>query len=200
MKKLVRALALTPTTVAALCLGCSDPPAPPAQGAVEITINAESSGACSHASGQATAPQDPPGNPNAVATALSCDLSRGCKPDQYVRVDGDSGSSVSCTVSPSGDGFGVSVSISDGSRLTFAASGSVNGSGGTMQISQSGANTNHEGLYDSTCTITIDPNRGLVKKGAIWARFDCPHFAAQNSAGGEQCDAVGSFIFENCGS
>jgi len=174
-------------------------PAPPARGAVEITIDA-TAGGCTHASGQITAPADPPGQPNAVDAALNCDISKGCKPDQFVLVDGDSGESVSCSVSVAGDGYAVDLAVVSGSRMTFRASGTVNASGGTMQISEQGANTAGDGLYASACMVTIGPNLGTVKKGAIWARFECPHFAPQNSAAPDQCDAVGTFMFENCGS
>src|SRR5689334_20862855 len=94
------------TASLALCFSaaCSDPPTPPAQGAMTEAIQPNGNGVGCPASGpDFTAPgnADPVGGTTAT---LNCDLSAGtgCAPNQNIVVDGDQNASVSCTVSGGG--------------------------------------------------------------------------------------------------
>src|SRR5574341_1275135 len=89
---------------AALAASCSDPPAPPAQGAVAESISSTPGMACQATTAEFTAPAliDPV---NGTHASLFCDLSSGtgCKPNANVVVDGDNGAQVHCTVTGAGN-------------------------------------------------------------------------------------------------
>lgn len=191
-------LSLPTSTVASFALifsaACSDPPSPPAQGAVAETIQP-------NASGNGCTPAGPPfaAPPLAdaitgTAASLGCDTSQGgCKPDANVVVDGDQGASVSCSVSGSGP-FAVQASLSQG-IVALNILGTVSATGGKVNLSSTHAGFS---LRDEQCDIFIEPNKGEIKPGAIWARFDCENFADPSIATPPGCAAVGKFIFENC--
>jgi hypothetical protein len=192
-----------PSSVAlGLFLGCSDPPSPPAQAAVGITVLPASGGQCPVPGNPIVVPPDPAGQPNAVNLALLCDLTvASCKPDNYVVVHGSNGVVVDCTVSPKGDGsFDIQARV-ETTRLNFSASGNVTATGGNLsvnvyeQTSGRSLDDNHTG-----CKITIPPNQGTVKKGALWARFSCDALVDSKDSSGAVCKASGQFIFENCAS
>jgi hypothetical protein len=196
--KLAHLITLPLTVAFGLSLSCSDPPTPPAQAAVAITIGV-GAGACRIAGGEITTPPDKPGNVGEVSGALSCNLqTAGCSPDAHVVVQGDPNTTVTCSVAPNGASFDVSVSVISGSRMSFSASGSVNTDGGALAVYEFDQSTQAT-LSDPACAITILNNLGTVKKGAIWARFNCSNFTDPTAAGGTSCNATGEFIFENCG-
>lgn len=181
----------------ALCLSaaCSDPPTPPAQGAVAESIQPNGGGTgCNASSAVFTAP----GNADPVSgtfATLNCDLSAGtgCAPNQNIVVDGDSNASVNCSVSGGGT-YNVNATLSQGD-VEFSISGSISDTGGTAAVSSS-HNTFH--LQDLACNITITPNKGQIKAGAIWADFDCKKFGDPSVGQDPGCEAMGKFIFENC--
>jgi hypothetical protein len=183
------------TFIALFCsLACSDPPTPPAQGAVAESIQPTAGGnGCQASAAEFTAP----GNADPVTgthASLFCDLSAhtGCAPNSNLVVDGDSNASVSCTVTAGGS---VSGTISQGDVL-FSISGTLQPNGGKAFVSSSHTQ-NH--LQDAQCDITINqPNTGQMKEGAIWADFNCTNFG-DISTGSTGCTATGKFIFENCG-
>lgn len=177
-------------------LACSDPPSPPAQGAVAETISTApgAQSACQGSSAPFTAPAntDPV---NGTYQTLNCDTSMpGCKPNANVAVDGDN-ASVTCTVSGGGDSFSVNgvlstttVGFSVQSKAPFGAAG------GKAFVSSS---HDQHSLQDPDCDITVLPNKGEIKPGAIWATFNCPKFG-DPSTGEFTCVASGQFLFENC--
>jgi hypothetical protein len=196
-------LALAPLPlVLMLSHGCSDPPAPPAEAALTLNIKTTSGAHCAAPIGQLSIP-------TAMAAAsvlqeLNCDLSTGCKVDDYVLVDRDQGATVSCTVSPAGDNYTVSLNLNyDGSAvgqpsMFFTATGSVSATGGQLSVTENNSVAGAGGQQDG-CLVTIMPPRGLVKKGSIWASFDCPMFRDPSNIGDTGCDMQGIFLFENCG-
>src|SRR4051794_2312299 len=123
--KLVRVIAVPSGLVLGSFFGCSDPPSPPAQAGIGITV-LPAAGQCPVPGSPITVPPDPAGQPNAVNGALLCDLTNAsCKPDDYVVVNGDGDATVTCTVSPQGDGtFNIDLQVST-ARLSFSASGKV---------------------------------------------------------------------------
>lgn len=138
-----------------------------------------------------------------VIQELACDLSRGCKPDDYVVVDRDQGSTVSCIVAPVGDNFDVRLSLvvdgsaANGVSMNFSVAGTVSNAGGTADITESNS-VAQGGGSQADCTLTITPPTGLVAKGKIWASFDCPAFRDPNNIGDTGCDLSGQLLFENC--
>jgi hypothetical protein len=175
--------------------GCSSPPAPPPQAALTVSVDHEANFACGYSQGkQSSVPTD-----TAVYTNLiSCDLMTGCKPDQNVVVDGAQGASVSCTVHSDGN---VSLLLNAAGAGFSAVTGTTPldpATGGTMDISESDPNSPTP-LEDRACNVTITPNHGVFKGGAIWATFDCLDFEDPTAPMGTQrCEAKGAFIFENC--
>lgn len=194
-----RSIAWNATCVSGSCqpsrLGIGgDPASPPAQGAVVESI-APTPGATTRCQAS-TAPFSAPANSDPVSgtfQTLNCDLTvPGCKPNANVLVDGDN-SSVQCTVSGS-DSFNVSATLSS-SSVGFSVQGTLTAAGGNAFVTSSHDQHN---LQDSTCDITIEPNQGEIKPGAIWATFNCTAFG-DISTGESSCTATGKFLFENCG-
>jgi hypothetical protein len=140
-----------------------------------------------------------------VYEALNCDLSAGCKPDEYVVVDGDRGATVSCTVAPSTEGFTVSARLSyDGTStgdqsLTFGLSGLLSPTGGMAAVTEQNSVSMGSGT-DRACTVTISPPRGLVKSSGIWANVQCDDFRNSTDISETGCSLSGTFLFENCAS
>jgi len=173
---------------------CSDPPSPPAQGAVAETISPNAMGGCTPAGPPFAAPPLPDAISGTAAT-LNCDTSNpGCKPDTNVVVDGDQGASVSCSVTGGGSSFQIQASLSQG-IVALNVLGTIAATGGKVTLSSSHAGFT---LRDDQCDLVIAPGKGSVKPGAIWAHFDCEHFADPTIATPPGCAAIGTFIFENC--
>jgi hypothetical protein len=193
---LARVIAAPLSIALALSVGCSDPPSPPAQGAVTIVVQPNTTGRCDASGPERSFPGDP-----AVGDRLQCSLANpDCgKPNDLVVVDGATNSHVACTVAASGDKFEVNVVLDVQPNVRFQATGLIGPSGGSLNISASGSVLNGNGLAGS-CTLDIVPNFGLVKPGAIWAHYKCDAFGDPKSPSGAPCTAEGRFIFENCGS
>jgi hypothetical protein len=199
--KLVRVIAVPPGIALGLFLGCSDPPSPPAQAAVGITV-LPVNGQCPFPGSPIVVPPDSAGQPNEVNGALLCDLTTpGCKPDAHVVVHGDNGVAVQCTVSPKGDGsFDIQVSV-ETTRLNFSASGNVTATGGIVSVNVYESSSDRSITDDHTgCKVSIPANQGTVKKGALWARFSCDSLVDPKDSARTPCKASGQFIFENCAS
>jgi hypothetical protein len=182
------------TAVLALgALSCSDPVAPPAQGAFLATIKAPSPA--------------PSGKSCPTSVSFTYDAPRilESKPiealdqDTYLHklIDGEDNAQVSCKVTASQ----FSGRIVLGGRALSIASGTLGADRkGTAQITV----TNSEGLSGSlispTPNCTIDAAKGTnnnfqVEPGHIWASFSCPSVEA---APNEYCTASGFFVLENC--
>ena len=181
--------------LALFSFACSDPPSPPNQGAVleYVQTTPGAKVGCSGSGPQFTAPP----NADAVsgtANSLNCDISTGCKPNANIVVDGDQGATVKCSVTGGGDSFSVSANLAQGD-VAFSIQGTLGGTGGKAFVSSAHA---QHGLQDTQCDITIEPNKGSILAGAIWASFNCTKFG-DPSIGEDSCTATGKFIFENCG-
>jgi hypothetical protein len=175
-------------------LACSDPPSPPNQGAVveSISPTVGATEACQASTAPFTAP--PNTDPvNGTSQTLNCDVSiPGCKPNANVAVDG-SGASVKCTVSGGPDSYNVNAVLAQG-LVGFSMSGTFGPGGGKGYVSSDYQQYN---LSDQNCDITIVPNQGEIKPGAIWASFNCTKFG-DPTTGQFGCTASGKFLFENC--
>jgi hypothetical protein len=195
---LARVIAAPLSIALGLSVGCSDPPSPPAQGALTLTVSPGASGGQCNATGpERLFPNDP-----AVEDRLGCSLAtpNQCgKPDDLVVVDGASSSHVSCTVAANGDKFDVNLVLDIQPNVRFQATGQIGATGGTLNISTSGQVLSGNGL-SGDCTFEVVPNFGLVKPGAIWGHYNCPTFGDPKSPSGASCQSDGRFIFENCGS
>ncbi|HEX4337388.1 MAG TPA: hypothetical protein VH062_15840 [Polyangiaceae bacterium] len=197
--KFARLAALPLPFVLCMSHGCSDPPAPPAQAALTFATNPSPGLQCTTTNPQLSIPAS---NSTGVLQELNCDLSAGCKPDDYVVVDRDRGANVSCIVAPQGDGYTVSLSLNyDGDAvmaptISFSVTGTVSATGGMVNISQT--NSQFGGGQDPACTVTIAPPKGVVGKGKIWGNFSCMNFRDTHNIGDTGCNMNGIFLFENC--
>src|SRR5947207_2908841 len=97
--KLAR-VAAAPLLILALCMpqACSDPPSPPAQGAVTVIIQPGTMGKRCPPTLTHNQVSMPASDASGVYSELiGCDLSMSCKPDKYVVVDRDRGATISCS-------------------------------------------------------------------------------------------------------
>lgn len=176
----------------ALAVSCSDPPSPPAQGALTIIVQPLGGGSClSHA--QLTAPVD-----FDVYTNLTCNVAEdSCQPNDLVVVDGADGVDLSCTVASDGDGYRVAGSLRLPGIVDFGVASNAplreGANPGGIQVFE-WASATGESQSDPACDVTIRKIQG----GAILANFSCGAFGKQTSASEPACSAQGSFILENC--
>jgi hypothetical protein len=198
----VARFAAAPLAVAlSLLTACSDPPAPPAQGAVSLKVGVTPGKICSHTNGQISMPMNVAG----VLESLNCDLSQGCKPDEYVVVNRDRGTTVTCTVAPNGNNFNVSARLSvDGTStgdvsLNFGITGNNIGptGGGPVGVTQLNS-VSMGGGKDDACTLSINAPRGLIKKGGVWGSVHCDNFVNPTDISETGCTLDATFLFENC--
>jgi hypothetical protein len=175
---------------------------PMPQGAIEFKSSVAPGMLCSHTHTFISAPSNVAAG---VLDALSCDLSTGCKPDQYVVVDRDRGATVTCLVASNGSDFSVSTRLSvDGTStgepsISFQLNGVLSPTGGTATISEQNS-IGGGGGNDSMCTVYIQQPRGLVKSGGIWGSFQCENFRNPSDISETGCLLEGYFLFENCDS
>jgi hypothetical protein len=174
--------------------GGGDPPIPPAQGAVTETIAQTAGGSsCSAVSLPFAAPPNADPVTGTIQT-LNCDLTASeCRPTANVVVDGDN-ATVKCTISGNPDSFDVNATLKQG-ELLFDIRGTLSAIGGNAFVASS-----HDGhnLQDASCDVIIEPNKGEIKAGAIWAAFNCVAFGDPSTVEGPGCTATGKFLFENC--
>jgi hypothetical protein len=169
------------------------------QGAVTFKISPTAGRVCSHTNGQLSAPINVAG----VIQALACDLNEGCKPDEFVVVDGDRGTSVACQVRSSGGSFDVSLSLAlDGTptgseSIQFQANGVLSPTGGMMAVTETNT-VSAGGGKDDSCSVTVTPNSGRLEAGTVWANFLCENFRDPVDLGETGCTVDGVFLFENC--
>jgi hypothetical protein len=179
------------------CLCGPEPPPPPMQGAVAAIVQAKSVAVvgCSVAGRTFVAPPDVDAG-TVTFESLHCDLGAGtgCEPNANVVVDGDQGVRVDCQVVECPDTFVVSASIRQGD-FEFAIAGTFGPDGGKAFV----AFRDEPAIIgvDSECDVTIEPNKGHLVPGAIWASFNCTEFG-DRSIGETSCTATGKFLFENC--
>jgi hypothetical protein len=185
------------TAVFALgALGCSDPVAPPAQGAILARVRV---------------PSPPIAEKQCrVGGAFSFDVPdiASTKPvealdqDTYLHrvVDGENGASVSCSVSGSST-FTFSGEVRSGAKGIRFASGTLGADlKGTAVITIIDSTRLSTPLASPGATCVIDAaaaanNRFQVKGGSIWASYSCPTVEAPPT---DACAADGIFVLENC--
>lgn len=172
-----------------------------AQGAVTFKVGVAPGKTCSHTNGQVSIPLNVAG----VFSALNCDLTEGCRPDEFVAVDRDRdrGTNVTCSVRSNGGSFDVSLSLAFDGTLTgdpslqFQANGALSPTGGTLAISEANS-VSGGGGSDSACSVTVDANHGRLEAGTTWAKFHCDDFRDPSDISETGCIADGIFLFQKC--
>ena len=194
--KSARVVAAIASLALAPVVACSDPPSEPAQGALTVTVldSTASGPVCQSTHGQLNLPADT----RVYDELMSCDLSKGCKPSELVVVNRAEGADVQCTVRASGDGYQVSLMISRQPYVLLQVTGNIGPTGGTVTIGESAELGGGTTINDTKCNVSIQPNVGTVKPGAIWARFTCDNATVRGDPSGAACKIEGAFIFENC--
>lgn len=175
-------------------LGCSDPVAPPAQGAFVASVRTPS--------------PRPDGTMCAglpftydVPAVIERNPVEQLDQDTYKHkaVDGENGAAVSCSVK-GGSTFTFSGDISAGVKA-LRIEGSLGADlKGTARVTVVNAQLLSSPLAspEANCVVNAakgDGNNFQVKAGHIWASFDCPLVSAPPS---EACSAKGFFVLENC--
>lgn len=185
------------TAVLALgALSCSDPVAPPAQGAFIATVSAVSPAM--------------PGKFCPVPASSSFDVPsiRETMQDQVLTenrylhkvVDGEGGAGVRCSVKAGGGGFTFSGKITAGVRALEISSGTLGADKkGTARFvlanSQGLSSPLASQMADCTVNAAAMGSSFQVDKGHMWASFRCTAVEAPPT---EYCQADGIFVLENC--
>jgi hypothetical protein len=203
LKNFARVLAVPAGISLCSLLACSDPPKPPAQGVVQISVE-PGAGSCSATHGTFSNPVE-----TQQATVrnelLNCDPTSGqpCRPDTVIATDG-ADTDISCAVSGAADGYNISINfcnanscINNGNHpFSFVANGTISPTGGQIYV---GSTHQTDALSDDKCDITIlHGSGGQLAGGTIWASFSCPNFISNGNPSSTQCAATGAFLFENC--
>ena len=166
----------------------------PTEAAAHITVTQPSEdGTCNInvVHGLLTIPADPTVHDN-----LNCDLTTGCDPALVTAVNRIPDPQISCTVARSGNLYNVSGSIKMPPGDYLNVSGQIRAEGGTVEMTHRHYRTN--ATLSGQCTLTIEPNRGAIGPGRIWAHFTCPDFTDTSAPGGGDCAAEGVFLFDHC--
>lgn len=181
---------------AAIALGalsCSDPVAPPAQGAFNVSLSSVS-------------PPNGKQCPSGAASSFDVPSLLSSKPTEILTTNTYLHSVID------GDNAKVSCSVKGSSSFTF--SGRIDAQGRVLELSDGVLSNNMTGtarvmVVDSTklssaltspaadCTIKVVSNsKGVqVKSGSLWAEFSCVSVEHQPADG---CGAKGVFVLENC--
>jgi hypothetical protein len=179
-------------------LGCSDPVPPPAQGAVTFTV----------------------GPPTMAVSAMSCpegghtyqvgavdpktmlDLAPTQNDPGQSVISGESGSSITCSVTGGKGNFNFSGSLHaatphDG-LITITFNGAINmmdtdgNPTGTASVS---VFTPTSGSLSGNAPCTVTVLQGQIKGGSMWASFTCDQVSSPPSS---LCGVAGYIVFENC--
>jgi len=201
-------LALLASCAAAIACNSNQPAA--AQAYVDATIGNGSQviGLCNFA--------------GARQTVVGIGVATGSNPTRVKDGDTQSGSyqaHITCTVTPSGNGFDVSLNATlegpQGGSITIQSppgQGAVttNGASGVTGVFQA---ANSGSYRENDCTITYTYNGGPVPDsppiaaGRIWGHISCPTAtdSSQTTTGHDggssdvMCDGEADFLFEQCG-
>lgn len=178
----------SPVVVALAAAGasCSDPAGALPQGAIYIVVSPQDAPPPGTACSADGLPYSLPSGSQAV-DAIRRNGGQGDDGEIYRVVDGDKDVDVSCTVKD-GDTITLEGTIDKKHSVSFSVRGNISPTGGTVNISE--LDNNRVGRLSGECTVETE----YVAAGAIWAHFTCPAF----SAGTDQCQARGTFVFENC--
>lgn len=113
--------------------------------------------------------------------------------------------SVTCSVTPDGDGFKVAASAKLGSQGAVTITGhflantpAVSADTPIQNVSASFSRADTGSFTQSTCTVTYTTNPQFmgVAAGRVWADLDCP--TATYSSQNKTCEGTATFKFENC--
>jgi hypothetical protein len=170
-------------------LACSDPVPPPAQGAFIASVAGVSPAPAGKAcpAGAAFTYDVPRVRDTTPAEVLDADTYL------HKTIDGEKGSSVSCTVKSGGGGFTFSGKIELAGKALEISDGTLVNNTGTARAFVINAEYLSVPLISPTpnCTITASD----VQAGSIWATFRCTSVESPPS---DYCRAEGAFVFENC--
>lgn len=178
-------------------LACSDPVPPPAQGAFIASV------------GQVSPPVSGKACPAGAAFTYDVPAVRATKPGEaldnntylHKTIDGESNSTVSCTVKKGGGGFSFSGKISISGQALEITDGVLDGSNkGTARIFI--VNSEHLSAPlispSANCVIDASSTSGAAyqaQPGSMWAHFSC---SSVESPPSDYCKAEGTFVLENC--
>ena len=180
--------------------GCSDPVPLPAQGAV--TLGLQTPQAATQTLCPVGGKSYQVGAKKKVGTVITVQAPNQITPGVSV-IDGDSGTSVNCSVRKQADGSfkfsgSLSASTSENDPINVTISNGVinadkvNGTGEVSVFTPQLSGTLDSGA--TPCTFTVINSQ--VKGGSIWTNFECPSITA---APARECSVVAStIVFENC--
>jgi hypothetical protein len=175
-------------------LGCSDPVPPPAQGAVTLYVGQPTTTvaqmSCPTTATYQVAATD--SKTKMIAPPTSTD------PGESI-ISGESGSSISCSVTGGGGNFKFSGSFVGYTPLGIKVSltfqnGVISGTTGTADVNV--YTPDLSAIFSGTgCAITVQNQQ--VKGGSIWATFTCDQISSPPSG---LCGIASqsAFVFENC--
>lgn len=185
------------TACVAFCaLGCSDPVAPPAQGAFNARVTAASPVPAGKMCPTGTSPYfEVP----VVPPVTTVDEALSDRTYLHWVIDGEGGASVACTVQGNGSAF--EGRISAGGKTLDISGGSLDATlkgKATITVASSSQISGSLSSASAACNINASNAGGTsyeVAPGRIWASFDCPAVERQPS---DYCAARGTFVLENC--
>lgn len=162
-------------------LSCGDAVAPPAEGAVGVTV--KNSGTATVGYGCSAA------HPITLGAAAPTSSYQGA-----TWTDGQDGNTVSCSVTGNGT-FAVKGAIA-GNGANFRVDGTVT-AGGTGQAFVALFDPNQGvAMTDSACTIRVDGGF-KVERGAVWGAVSCSHLSSLDDMH-LWCGLDATFVFKNC--
>lgn len=184
-------------TVALLAaLGCSDPVPPPAQGAVTLLVGQP----VVHVD-QMTCPITRTYQVGAIDSKTKAVLApTAADPGQSV-ISGESGSTISCSVTGGGGNFKFSGTLHaitpQGDQISVSFTNGVVKPDFTGTADLSVYTPQLSGNFNSTKSCAITVRNQQVKGGSIWGTFACDQIASPPS-GLCGIDPNSAFVFENC--
>jgi hypothetical protein len=174
-------------------LSCSDPVAPPAQGAFSASVTA--------ASPQPAGKMCPSGAAQSFEAPTVTEPKDKLSTSTYAEklIDGENGAEMSCTVKGK-DTFSFDARIDYRNRTLELTGGVVNpnleGTARVVVFDQTKLSTPlTSGAGECTIRVVTNSNGPQIRAGSMWASFDCPGVQAAPS---DYCRANGVFVLENC--
>jgi hypothetical protein len=176
----VRSLAWGTFALLVLGMGCSDPEAPPARGAVRAQI---------------AAPAQAPAGTTCTTSGTTLLIGDATRADASGRVTDGSGGDIKCSV-VGGETFDVSVSAYVGND-NFTARATIDKAAGTGTGSVTVYTFNSGGLSSKSDTpCTFAPMQ--IGPGLVWTKFTCSALVAKGSPSTTCAIYDGYIAFDNC--
>jgi len=172
-----------------VCMGCSDPAAPPAVGGAYIEV---------------TAPSPPvPGTqcPHTGGAGITLgNVAPSVADKGQPLTDDENGARVSCSVG-SGDTINFNGTITK-PPFSFRITGSIAKSTGSGTASVAFYDPNAVATFfsptDNLCEVVATPEPMKIGGETAWARFSCPSLISKNNTGAACMAPVGYFFFDKC--